>query len=463
MNPKETAPEVIKHRVNNQKAAIIFVHGFKGNNAETWGEFPEFLLKHAPLNDWDMVSLGYSSKLAPDFSGVWSADAPIDRLATLLRTTVNVALPPYKAISFLAHSMGGLVVQRALVDDPGFAKKVTNLFLFGTPSDGLEKASPFGFFKRQLRDMKQGGAFITDLRQKWQIAFGAGTPFTFWAVAGERDEFVPSTSAWNGFPKEVQASIPGDHLSIVKPQKDDHLGLELVIKTLVGKAAPAGPWNSARVAVESRDFQTAISVLEPHAAELDEPGLVQLALAYDSVTPSRSNDAIKLLEDHGKKQTDAMGTLGGRLKRRWMVEHRQKDYDRALELYSSALQISQNNKDPDQIYYHAINVAFLKLAAGKKDDAREQAQKALEYAQQGDQAHWKLATRGEALLVLDNIEQAADAYSKALAAGASVREIESMYKQAMWIAAIKKSQAAVDALENVFRPKIHPAAAAASV
>ena len=136
MNPKETAPEVIKHRVNNQKAAIIFVHGFKGNNAETWGEFPEFLLKHAPLNDWDMVSLGYSSKLAPDFSGVWSADAPIDRLATLLRTTVNVALPPYKAISFLAHSMGGWLFKGRWLTIQALPRKLLTCFCSARPATG---------------------------------------------------------------------------------------------------------------------------------------------------------------------------------------------------------------------------------------------------------------------------------------------------------------------------------------
>jgi hypothetical protein len=360
--------------------------------------------------------------------------------------------------------MGGLVVQRALVDDADLAKKVSHLFLFGTPSDGLKKAFPFSFFKRQLRDMKAGGPFITGLRQKWDNRFGAQRPFTFWSVAGERDEFVPSTSAWNGFPIVHQACIPRDHLAIVKPQDQNDLGLQLVVKTLIGDAAPAGPWNSARVAIESRDFQAAISLLEPHASQLDETGLVQLALAYASITPDRSDDAIKLLENHGKQQTDAMGTLAGRLKRRWMVERRADDYNRALKLYSDALQIAQKNQLPDQIYYHAINVAFLKLASGdphQEKHARSLARKALQNAQQGKQEHWKLATQGEASLMLDKNDQAIEAYGKSLGTNPKVREIESMYKQAMWIAEIKKSKAMADAIENVFRPSIQPATAAA--
>src|SRR5262249_52417246 len=163
--------------------------------------------------------------------------------------------------------------------------------------------------------------------------------------------FVPSTSSLEVFPENRRAVIPGDHLEIVKPQDETHLGFQLVVKTLLADAAPAGLWNSARVAVESRDFQKAIRTLEGHVAELDEPGLVQLALAYDSV--GRSDDAIKLLESHGKDRTDAMGTLAGRLKRRWLLDHREEDYHRALQLYSDALELSK--EAPDQRYYHAIN------------------------------------------------------------------------------------------------------------
>jgi len=230
-----TPPKVIEHRVKKQDAVIVFLHGFTGSNTETWGEFPSLLLQQPGLDSWDVVSLGYSSKFAPDLTGTWSADAPIDKLGTLLRTTVNFGLPGYKTLAILAHSMGGLVLQRALVDDSNFTARVSHMFLFGTPSNGLKKASPIGFFKRQLRDMSQGSPFITDLRSKWQTKFGASLPFTFWTVAGERDEFVPSTSSLDVFPEERRAVIPGDHLAIVKPQNRDHLGFQLVMKTLIGQ------------------------------------------------------------------------------------------------------------------------------------------------------------------------------------------------------------------------------------
>jgi pimeloyl-ACP methyl ester carboxylesterase len=456
MKSDPTPPKVIEHRVKHQDAAIVLLHGFTGTNTGTWGEFPDLLLQQPALDSWDLLSLGYTTRFAPDLSGIWSADAPIDKLATLFRTTVNFGLSTYKTLAILAHSMGGLVLQRALVDDPALTARVSHVFLFGTPSNGLTKASPFSFFKRQLRDMSQDSAFVVDLRSRWQRTFAANFPFVFWTVAGERDEFVPSTSSLDVFPEDRRAVIPGDHLGIVKPQNKDHLGLQLVIKTLVGDAAPAGQWNSASVAVESRDFRKAIQLLEGHASELDEPGLVRLALAYDSV--GRGNDAIKLLESQGKGRTDAMGTLAGRLKRRWMLEHRQEDYDHALQLYSDALLLAKDL--PDQLYYHAINVAFLKLASGDSHKAKEFAQQALDYAQHGDVLLWRMATRGEAFLILGDLDSAVDAYAKAMDAGPTVREIESMYKQAMWLAELRRSRVAVTKLDDVFRPRIGTAQAA---
>jgi pimeloyl-ACP methyl ester carboxylesterase len=455
MTSDPTPPKVIEHRIQNQKACIIFVHGFTGSNALTWGKFPDLLIGTPELAAWDIVSLGYSTALIPDLVGIWSADAPIDKLATLFRTTVNFGLQRYQSIAILAHSMGGLVVQRAFVDDADFSQRVSHLFLFGTPSNGLKKTSLVTFLKRQLRDMKFGSAFITGLRAQWQTKFSAGFPFTFWTVAGERDEFVPSTSSLEVFPEDRRAVIPGNHLEIVKPDDQKHLGFQLVTKTLLGKAAPAGPWNSANVAVESRNFLKAIHILEDHVDELDEPGLVRLALAYEAV--GRSADAIKVLEEKGKDRTDAMGTLAGRFKRRWIVERRKQDYDRALKLYSDAMALSTNV--PDQLYYHTINVAFLNFAVGNTDAAREIAKKAFTYAEQGNSILWRCATQGEASLILGNDDAAIAAYGKAIDTAPAAREIESMYQQAVWIADLRRDRLLAEKLEGVFRPKIAATAA----
>src|SRR5207253_2320628 len=115
-----------------------------------------------------------------------------------------------------------------------------------------------------------------------------------------------------------------------------------------------------------------------------------------------------------------------------------------------------------QLYYHAINVAFLKLAAGEGPKAKEMAQQALEYAQHGDFLLWRMASRGEAFLILGDFDSAVDAYAQAMEAGPSVREIESMYKQAIWIAELRRSRVAVAKLDDVFRSRIETAATTAA-
>ena len=146
-------PHRVDHRCTSARAAIVLVHGFGGNAEATWGLFPELLKKEPRLQNWDVFSLGYSTSLAFDLAGVWSADPEIITLGGLIQTVTDVApLDRYGSLAILAHRMGGLLVQRALLSNAALRERVSHLLLFGTPSAGLERASPFQFWKRQVRD-----------------------------------------------------------------------------------------------------------------------------------------------------------------------------------------------------------------------------------------------------------------------------------------------------------------------
>jgi pimeloyl-ACP methyl ester carboxylesterase len=450
---------LVTHRqvVGNQ-VAIIFIHGFMGNVRQTWARFPELLSAEARLRDWDIYSLGYPSSYWLDVLGIWKANPDIPAIATTLRTTA--ALPPlqsYGSLTLIAHSMGGLAVQRALVDDDGFAARVGHVLLFGTPSNGLVKAVFSRFWKQQLDNMAEGGAFITDLRQRWSGKFiNRPSPFKFCVVAGDQDEFVPRRSSIGPFQEVIPQQcfvIPGDHLSLVKPEAAENLALQLVFKTIIGEAAAAGSGNAARVALEARQFHETIRLLEPHCDQLDRPALVQLALAYEGV--GRQADAIHLLESN-LSTTDAMGVLAGRLKRRWWVERRRADAERARALYAQALELSLQNNDYPQAFYHGINVAFMHLAFGDRPEAerltvaRTQAQKVLEYCAQSPAEKWRLATEGEAQLLLGNPEAALASYQAAVAAHPTPRELDSMYQQAIRIASLLGDEYTADRLSPIF-------------
>lgn len=388
-----------------------------------------------------------------DLVGLWSADPPLISLADLLRTAAaNSPLDRYRSLAFVAHSMGGLIVQRALVDDERFMERVSHVFLFGTPSAGLVKASLFSRLKRQFRDMGENSTFIIDLRNRWSHQFGAMPPFRFLSIAGDQDEFVPRTSSIDPFPRTQRAVIPGNHLQIVDPLNMEDLSIQLVIKGLVGDAAPAGPWNSARVAVESREFQGAVRHLELHKQELDDAALVQLALALEGV--GRQEDAMKVLEEQGRSNMDAMGVLAGRLKRRWLLERRQTDAQRVQELYAEAFALAEAANDSKQAFYHGINIAFMDLAYGDdRSAAKTMARKVLAHCQRALREKWRLATEGEAYLILGETDVAIARYREAVCTQPTPtsRELDSMYQQAVLVVGLVGDKSTADQLDAIFR------------
>lgn len=256
-------------RKNSTRSAIVFVHGFGGDPSTTWGKFPDFLEATAALNGWDIYSLGYSSKLAPDFRGIWSGNPSIDTIALYLYTRAYVGeLEKYEALVFIAHSMGGLAVQRALLDREDLLKRTSHVFLFGTPSNGLQKAGWLKWLKSQIEDMAADGTFVSKLRRDWKQLWPHNPPPRFWAIAGDADEFVPASTSLGPFLREQQLVVPGNHLEIVKPKHKEELSVQTVVRGIQGDAAPAGPWNAARVALQMLDFRAAVDTLGPHADEV---------------------------------------------------------------------------------------------------------------------------------------------------------------------------------------------------
>lgn len=457
MTPVRTVPA--------NDAAVLFVHGFGGDIRETWQKFPDFLADDPALAGWDLWLLGYPTRLRVDLVGLWSGDPDLDKIALRLRTDLTTsALQRYKAVCLIAHSMGGLVIQRALLDDANLLARTSHMFLFGTPSGGLIKASLARIFKPQLRNMASDGPFVGRLREDWtrrfSLAAGQRLPFHFMAAAGESDEFVPAASAIGPFPENeyptAVAVVAGNHIDIVKPDTPEHPSVRLVTSGLLGRSAPAGPWNAARVAVELCDFNAAIAQLEPHRAELDTAARIQLALALDSV--GRREDAIATLVESGVTSTDAMGTLAGRLKRRWLTTRRESDAERARALYEGALAAAEARGDHAQAYYLGINVAFLASAYGNDDQrAREMATRVLEHCQMAagelekpSMTMWRLATEGEAHLVLRDSDTALARYAQAMSLAPAPWQIVSMFEQALHLARIFEDDALAVRLETTF-------------
>ncbi len=454
-------PGVHTYREQKKDAAIVFIHGFGQNSQNTWGRFIDILNEDEKLKGWDIFLVGYTTNLLMDVAGLWAASPPIDRLAQFLNTvTTSPPLARYKSLALVAHSMGGLVTQRALVDFADLRRRTNHVIFYGTPSGGLKKAGLAAKWKRQIRDMAKDSSFVVDLRQRWRQTITDNPPFEFRVVAGDQDELVPAWSSLEPFPDKFHTVVIGDHLKIVGPSTRDfenykrdgkmHLSVEVLVKHVMGDAEPAGPLNSARLAVERSDFRKVIDQLGGKVADLDDEALVMLALAYDAT--GKPEKAIEIIERSDRESTDLMGVLGGRFKRRWLLERSRADAERATRLYSEALAKSEKAKDYDQVYYHAINVAFMALAAeNDRKRARELANQALAACAKSEESVWRSATEGEANLYLGKEDEAIAGYQAALDKNPTPRQITSMFQQAVRVAEFLDDEALAEGLRATFR------------
>jgi tetratricopeptide (TPR) repeat protein len=229
-----------------------------------------------------------------------------------------------------------------------------------------------------------------------------------------------------GFPIAQQMVVPGNHLQMVKPDGPDHLSVKVARAFLSGSARVA---DSALVAAERAKFQTTVKQLQPSIGLLDDRALVALALALEAL--GHQDEAIAALEAQPNRGTDPTGVLAGRLKRRWLLEHRAGDAQQSLELYRRALDRSRAAGDHAQISYHAINAAFMEwVYGGDRAAAQATAAIALSACAAAKIDRWRRATEGEAAIILGDDQAALTAYRQALELGPSPREIDSMYQQA---------------------------------
>jgi pimeloyl-ACP methyl ester carboxylesterase len=137
----DATPTRVDFRSEGQAAALILLHGFAGGTKATWAGFPDLLLSEPGISTWDIYGLGFPSSLRIDVPNIWAADPQIEILAQGLSTTLKLApFHKYKVLALAAHSMGGLVAQRAILNDHQFSRRISKVFLFGTPTGGLPKS-----------------------------------------------------------------------------------------------------------------------------------------------------------------------------------------------------------------------------------------------------------------------------------------------------------------------------------
>ena len=232
-----------------------------------------------------MAGFGYSSTRSFDLLSLWGSAPSLPTIATKLYTQTLPSAGRYDRIGLVGHSVGGLVVQQAIVEHEDLRKRVSHVVLFGTPSNGVARAQIAGLlFKQRLSELYTGDPFITSLRKAWDDKNLSTTGgFKFLSVAGEKDQFVPPASSLQCFPASAWRVIPGNHLTMLEGDTVDAPAVQILLAAFEGEAErPEGAESTAKVTIDEparrppatrKDFEAVPQTDKriPHEASVDEP------------------------------------------------------------------------------------------------------------------------------------------------------------------------------------------------
>lgn len=417
----------------NANNLIIFVHGFSGVAESTFGAIPSLLMKEEKLNGWDMIPLGYAENIQPEMGhNVWASTTDIKIISSFLATSIKHNYSNYKRIAIVAHSLGGLVAQEALLSlKDEELKKISHLILFGTPSAGISEQVLNELNQENLKELSENSSYIKSIRNQWNSKFSENLPFSFKSIAGTKDNFVPISSSLEPFPKEYTAMVEGDHFSMVSVENERNDSFGLIISQLTNNKFHSHYSSSEEVNIALGNYDHVIKTLLPNIENIDAKGLEQLVFALEGA--DRAEEALSILEHNSlaSENSNLMGVIGGRFKRNYLNTLTKSDGENAIHYYQKGLQIAETKNDFRQVYYLAINLAFLSIVCNNDMSLMtEYAQKAKDALDKDPfNSLWKLATLGEVNLYMGDFEASKKYYTDA-AKMSGIREKISIYSNA---------------------------------
>lgn len=432
--PKAVEKEIVTNFRERETAvnAVLFVHGFSGESSSTFDAIQNYILEDSEMKGWDMFPLGYSENVKPQMGkGIWASVEDITRVADYLSASLKHKYNGYKRVAIVAHSLGGLAVQKALLElEKSYLDRISHVILFGTPSNGIDNESS-KIMDNRWADLQKNAPFIKTVRSDWQKTFSEKIPFKFKAVAGTDDKEVPLQTIFDPFEDKYRATVAGNHFSMVQPTSKENDSYRLIIDTLNNNEFYNLYTNQEEINNLLGEYDAVVKKLLPSKETLSAKGLKQLLFALEGL--DRTEEVMDILLNHplSQENTDLMGVMGGRLKRRYLQTFLEEDGKKAMEYYGKGLEISSEKKENDQIYYHAINLAFLSLVyADDKNQMREFAQQAITATEKDPFSNlWKNATIAEAAMYSGDFKKANVYYSLA-AEAAGIREKISIHTNA---------------------------------
>ncbi len=172
---------------------VVFVHGVIGDKVSTFtspdGVLWPTLAQGDPLfDDVDVFSYNYFTSIFEDSPSVTEIASDF---ADILKN--DAQMQTYGSVVFVAHSLGGIVVRKLLIDHPELRPNVAATYLLGSPTLGSDFAGwiAAGVPSKTLKELAGGSdpdAMLNKLIKDW-FAEGLSTIPSFCAY--ETEEVAP--------------------------------------------------------------------------------------------------------------------------------------------------------------------------------------------------------------------------------------------------------------------------------
>jgi pimeloyl-ACP methyl ester carboxylesterase len=116
---------------------IIFVHGFTGTADDSWraqngGNLPTLLATDDRVKQANVFVASYDTHWRNENSTIALLAGRVYKQLSDL-----AVLGEHKELIFVCHSLGGLVVERLLIDHPDIGAKTAFIQFYGTPHEGV--------------------------------------------------------------------------------------------------------------------------------------------------------------------------------------------------------------------------------------------------------------------------------------------------------------------------------------
>jgi pimeloyl-ACP methyl ester carboxylesterase len=231
---------------DRRNVTVVLVHGIN-STSETWRSLRTAMADDPLLAGQAVVAFDYESK--PLRRWLKRRTPTQAEVAVQLGTFVDAQVPNDHDVVFIAHSQGGLIVQRLVADllEQGRGHELTRVravALLACPNSGSEVAMIARRFagailnpqERSLRvldpEIARARAVILERTAPTQPVSATTCPIEFRVFAGATDGIVTSTSAQGLFPKRVFGILDGDHreiLDFANPNGTRYLALRRII------------------------------------------------------------------------------------------------------------------------------------------------------------------------------------------------------------------------------------------